>query len=362
MENKFKICIIGSGIIGLAIAERLSRVYDNIIVIDKENTFGQHVSSRNSEVIHSGFYYPENSLKSKMCIDGNKRLYEFADKFHIKYDKCGKLIVINSKEEESELIEIKNHALNCGLVDLEILDTEQSKMIEPKVNCYKSLYIPSTGIIDSHAVMAKLENLSKSRNVDFLYKSKITQVIKENSSYAVFLNDSSDSLNADIIINSAGLWSDEVSSMIGVKDYKLEYYKGDYFKSRTVRNLNCLIYPMPKISSLGIHTVLSLNGDVSFGPNIYKVNSIDYSIDDRYKEEYIKEINTLIKVDNLDLYHDYSGIRPKIKFDGQFNDFIIKNEFKRGYDNFINLVGIDSPGLTSCLSIAKYVESIINLK
>jgi len=360
MENKFKICIIGSGIVGLAIAQRLSEFYSNIIVVEKEDTFGQHVSSRNSEVIHSGFYYPKDSLKSILCIDGNNKLYKFAEKYHIHHKKCGKLIVINKKEDETELIRVKNHALNCGLKDLKILDRKESKIIEPNVNCYKALYIPSTGIIDSHSVMSKLEYLSKNKGVDFLYNTSVTAINKKDDYYKISINNSDDFFESDIIINAAGLWSEKISSMIGINNYEIEYYKGDYFKSRAIRNLNCLIYPIPKISSLGIHTVLSLNGDVSFGPNIYKVESIDYTIDDRYKKQYVKEVNDLIEVDDLDLYHDFSGIRPKIKFDGCFNDFIIKNETERGYNNFINLIGIDSPGLTSCLSIARYVKSIIN--
>ena len=142
VENKFNIAIIGAGIIGLAIAERLSKSYKNIIIIDKERTFGQHVSSRNSEVIHSGFYYPKDSLKSKLCIKGNRMLYEFAEKYHINHRRCGKLVVINSKEEEKDLYFIKDNAINCGLNDVQILDNKKSQNIEKRVNCYKSLWVP----------------------------------------------------------------------------------------------------------------------------------------------------------------------------------------------------------------------------
>ena len=360
MENKFNICIIGAGIAGLAIAESLSRLFENIIVIDKERTFGQHISSRNSEVIHSGFYYPKNSLKSKLCISGNDMLYQFAKKYHIKHKKCGKLIVINKKEDESKLISISKHAIDCGLAGLKILDKYEAKSIEPKVNCYKALYIPSTGIIDSHSVMSKLESISKLQDVDFLYKTDVTSIELKDNLYRIYINGSKECIISDVVINTAGLWSDAISKMIGIDSYEIEYYKGDYFKSKSIKDLNCLIYPLPKMSSLGIHTVLSLNGDVSFGPNLYKVNKIDYSIDDRFKEKYVEEISDLIDIDNLELHKDFSGIRPKIKFDGFFNDFVIKNEKNNGYNNFINLIGIDSPGLTSSLAIARYVESLIN--
>ena len=291
MENKFNICIIGAGIAGLAIAESLSRLFENIIVIDKERTFGQHISSRNSEVIHSGFYYPKNSLKSKLCISGNDMLYQFAKKYHIKHKKCGKLIVINKKEDESKLISISKHAIDCGLAGLKILDKDEAKSIEPKVNCYKALYIPSTGIIDSHGVMSKLESISKLQDVDFLYKTDVTSIELKDNLYRIYINGSKECIISDVVINTAGLWSDAISKMVGIDSYEIEYYKGDYFKSQSIKNLNCLIYPLPKMSSLGIHTVLSLNGDVSFGPNLYKVNKIDYSIDDRFKERYIQEIS-----------------------------------------------------------------------
>tara|TARA_Y100000590_G_scaffold85525_1_gene95654 strand:- start:166 stop:1248 length:1083 start_codon:yes stop_codon:yes gene_type:complete len=359
MDNKFDITIIGAGIVGLAIAEELSRFHKNILVIDKEKTFGQHISSRNSEVIHSGFYYPFDSLKSKLCIKGNELLYAFAQSYHINYKKCGKLIIANSSSDSQKLKKIMDNAQKCGLKNLSILNREESKKIEPLVNCVESLWVPSTGIIDSHGVMSKLEFLSRQRDVSFAYKTKINSISKINDYYELTFDDVDTLIKSNTVINSAGLWSDKVSSMLGIDDYKIEYYKGDYYKSRNIKNLNCLIYPIPKISSLGIHSVLSLNGDVSFGPNIYKVDKIKYSIDDTFKDQYLLEIKQLLDVKNIEIDEDFSGIRPKIKFDGNFNDFIIKNEVKKGYKNFINLIGIDSPGLTSSLAIAKYVNNLI---
>jgi len=359
MDNKFNITIIGAGIVGLAIAEELSKSYKNILVIDKENTFGHHVSSRNSEVIHSGFYYPPNSLKSELCIRGNKLLYKFAKSYHINHKKCGKLIVANNSSDAKKLRDIMNNAYKCGLKDLSILTQKESKAIEPLVNCVESLWIPSTGIIDSHSVMSKLEYLSKQRDVSFVYKTKVISIDKFEDSYEMSFDKINTKIRSDIVINSAGLWSDKISSMVGIKKYKIEYYKGDYYKARNIKNLNCLIYPIPKIASLGIHSVLSLNGDISFGPNIYKVDNIQYSIDDSFKKQYINEIKQLLDIDEIDISEDFSGIRPKIKFDGNFNDFIINNEVEEGFKNFINLVGVDSPGLTSSLAIAKYVKSII---
>ena len=358
MNNKFNISIIGAGIVGLSIAERLSRNYKNIILFDKESTFGQHISSRNSEVIHSGFYYPYNSLKSKLCIDGNKEIYNFSDKYNIKYKKCGKMIVINDLNDETKLYDIYNNAKKCGLSGLKILNKKEAKEIEERVRCIKALWIPSSGIVDSHGIMSKLENLSILNGVDFAYNYSLKNINFNNNLYELSFNNN-ESIYSDIVINTTGLWSHNICKMLNLNNYDIEYYKGDYYKSN-VKNLNCLIYPLPKKVSLGLHTVLSLNGDVSFGPNYYKVNNVDYSIDNQHESEYLAGFKQLLDDNDLKLTPDFSGIRPKIKNNGRFNDFIIKNEKDQGFNNFINLIGIDSPGLTSSLSIAKYVESLIN--
>jgi len=357
MNNKFKISIIGAGIVGLSIAERLSRKYKNIILFDKESTFGQHVSSRNSEVVHSGFYYPFNSLKSKHCIKGNNMMYDFSEKYNINYKKCGKMIVVNNLSDEKKLNDIYNNAKRCGLSGLKILNEKEAKKIEERVRCIKALWIPSTGIIDSHGIMSKLENLSILNGVDFAYNYSLKNIMFNNGVYELSFNNN-ESIYSDIVINAAGLWSNNICKMLNLNSYNIEYYKGDYYKSN-VKNLNCLIYPLPKKTSLGMHTVLSLNGDVSFGPNYYKVNKIDYFIDNKYESEYLNNFKKLLEGNDLKLTPDFSGIRPKINYNGKFNDFIIKNEIDQGYSNFINLIGIDSPGLTSSLSIAKYVESLI---
>ena len=171
MDNRFDVTIIGAGIVGLAIAEELSKHYNNILVVEKEGTFGQHVSSRNSEVIHSGFYYPPNSLKSKLCVKGNEMMYSFARKYNINHRKCGKLIVANKKTDYLQLESIMANAIECGLENISILNKIEAQKKEPMVNCLKALWIPSTGIIDSHSVMSKLEYLSKDRGVFFAYKN-----------------------------------------------------------------------------------------------------------------------------------------------------------------------------------------------
>jgi L-2-hydroxyglutarate oxidase LhgO len=177
MNEQFDICIIGAGVIGLSIAERLSRSYSNILVIEKESSFGQHVSSRNSEVIHSGFYYPKNSLKAKLCVKGNKMMYDFAKKYSINHKNCGKLIV-DSSVDSNKLLKLMDNAQKNGLKDVKILNETESKAIEERVKCKSSLWIPTAGIIDSHGLMAKLENISISNNVSIIYNTLLTSINK----------------------------------------------------------------------------------------------------------------------------------------------------------------------------------------
>jgi len=355
-NDKVNITIIGAGIIGLSIAEYLSRFYDDILVIEKEKTFGLHTSSRNSEVIHSGFYYPNGSLKAKLCVEGNEMMYDFCKKYNIPHKKCGKLIVAHNEDELSKLNIIRNNAIKNGLNDVEILDKNQAKDIEKNVRCSYALWVPSTGIVDSHLVMSKLENISIHNGVSFLYNYLVEDIQYKNDEYILSFKNNKDKLKSNIIINAAGLWSDCIANKLNI-NYEIEYFKGDYFKTSDIKDLNCLIYPLPTKLSLGIHVVINLNGEVFFGPNAYKVDSIDYITTDDYKSIFYDSIKELLDCNINAIYKDYSGIRPKIKFENSFNDFIIKSEDT--HPNFYNLIGIDSPGLTSSLAIAKYLKTLI---
>ena len=357
MNNHFKFVIIGAGVIGLSIAEHLSRYFDNILVIEKEKQFGLHTSSRNSEVIHSGFYYPNKSLKAQLCVKGNRMMYDFCYKYNIPNNKCGKLIVANNDIEINELNKIFILAKNNGVEDIKILSNQESMNLEPLIRCKKSLWIPSTGILDSHLFMSKLENLAISRDTTILYQLEVDTVYEENNIYNIRFSNDESKIKTENIINCAGLWSHDLANKIVDKAYDVEYYKGDYFKAPELKGLRHLIYPVPSQLSLGIHTVLNLNNEILLGPNAYKVSNVDYSTDDTYKELFLSQINKLVTKKITDINRDYSGIRPKIKFENKMNDFII-SEDKKG---LFNLIGIDSPGLTSSLAIAEYVYNQIKL-
>ena len=358
----FEIVIVGAGVVGLAIAEELSKTYDNILVVDKERSFGNHTSSRNSEIIHSGLYYPKSTLKTKLCIEGNRLLYEFAKDNKIPHRRCGKLIVASEDKEIPVLKKLLLQGLENGVSDLEMVSSDYIKDVEPQIKAIQALKVPSTGIIDSHQLMARLESNAENRGVCFSYNTEISNINKKYDLFWLTSGNDDVMISSRVLINSAGLWSDEVAAMAGIKDYKIFWCKGEYYKTTKYRNMNHLIYPVPDPDGkyLGIHTVLDLDGNVSFGPNATYVDNLDYYQTEDNIRHFKNSIDRYLDITENDLTPSMVGIRPKIQSPSEtFKDFIIKNEADNGYNNLINLIGIESPGLTSCLAIAKLTKGLI---
>ncbi|MBI9032080.1 NAD(P)/FAD-dependent oxidoreductase [bacterium] len=364
--EKVNIVVIGAGVVGLAIAEELSKTIEDVVVLEKERSFGRHTSSRNSEVIHSGIYYPKDSLKAIMCVEGAKSLYEYADTYCIPYNRCGKLIVANNDEEYKELDKLLEIGKNNGVEDLEIISQAEIKEIEPLVKASKALYVPCTGIINTHQLMETMEEKIEENGGFVIYDSEVLEIIKVNDGYEVVSSDGETYLTK-YLINSAGLGSDKIAEMVGIdtKKYNLKLHlcKGEYYKDNSIKNIKHLIYPVPDPQGifLGIHLTINLNSEVRFGPNAYYLQDVDYKTDDSFKPEFTQAIKRYIDIDPENLHFDDCGIRPKLQGpnDG-FRDFYIQEESEKGFPNFINLIGIESPGLTSCLAIAKYVGKMFN--
>ncbi|MEW6482918.1 MAG: NAD(P)/FAD-dependent oxidoreductase [bacterium] len=355
--EEIEIAIIGAGVVGLSCASRLADNKRDIVVIEKHSSFGQETSSRNSEVIHSGIYYPNGSLKARLCVEGKSLLYQFCERYNISYNRLGKLIVACNENEVEELESLLKNGEENGVDDLMLLSKDKIREIEPNIKAISGLYSPSTGIIDTHQLMRVLEFLAKEKGTIFAYNCEVIGIEKKEGGYKIEVKDSDGSISSffiHIVINSAGLTSDKIANMLGF-DYKLKYCKGEYFKVRSEKSrlVNHLIYPTPNNDGLGIHTVQDLQGSLKLGPNAFYIKDIKYDVDESHRLEFYEKTKSFLPfIEPDDLSPDMSGIRPKYK-----PDFIIKHE--EAFPGFINLIGIESPGLTASLSIAKYVEGLV---
>jgi L-2-hydroxyglutarate oxidase LhgO len=368
--EKIDITIVGAGIIGLAVAKELSSPDKDILIIEKNQSFGQETSSRNSEVIHAGIYYPKNSLKAKTCLEGKALLYEFCQKNNVAHKKLGKLIVAICDNELKDLEDLFKRGRENGIEDLKLLTQEEIKKLEPEIEARKAIYSPSTGIIDSHSLMEKLLLHFKTQKGEIAYNAELTGIDKADNGFILTVQDKNEGsfkFFTRILINSAGLNSDKVAAMAGLlkDEYKLNYCKGDYFRvaSKKAKFINHLVYPLPKKygAGLGIHATLDLAGQLRLGPDDEYVDKIDYKIDETKKKIFYENVRQFLPFMELDdLSPDTSGIRPKLQGSpDDFRDFIIKDENNDGLAGFINLIGIESPGLTSALSIAKIVKELV---
>jgi L-2-hydroxyglutarate oxidase LhgO len=368
-----EITIIGAGVVGLAIAERVSEDFNDVFLLEKHLTFGQETSSRSSEVIHAGIYYPENSLKARLCVEGKNLLYDFCKKFDIPYNNCGKLIVATTKEEVGIIDGIRNKALING-VDLKEMDRDEIRDLEPNIFALKALYSSTTGIVDSHSLMKQFETNTINNGGQIVYGSEVTGIRKIDNGYEIILLDSDKkeyTFTTTVVINSAGLTSDKISEMAGMADddLRIMFCKGQYFRLKSPKNklIKRLIYPVPhqNMEGIGIHVTIDMGGGVKLGPDVKYLDSNiqDYKVDPEKQEAFFlsaKKFLPFIEID--DIVPEMAGIRPKIQKPGEAQkDFYIKEESERGCPGFINLIGMESPGLTSSISIANYVRRMINL-
>ena len=367
-----EITIIGAGVVGLAIAERLSTRTSSLFLIEKNLRFGQGTSSRNSEVIHAGLYYPAESLKSMLCVRGKVLLYDFCRKYDIPFSNCGKLVVATTREEINDLDDIMISAARNGVEDLSILGSAEIGKLEPSIFAVKAIWSPSTGIIDSHSLMKQLEANVLNTGGNIVYGSKVKGIRKVTEGYEVTLTDSDGkdyTFSTSVLINSAGLFSGEISKMAGIDDETLSitYCKGEYFRVRPPKSklLKRLVYPVPhkNLEHIGVHVTVDMGGGVKLGPDVtwLDTNHEDYSVDATKRDSFYASARKFLPfLEPDDIYPDMAGIRPKLqKQGGSIRDFYIREESERGLPGFINLVGIESPGLTSCLAIGDYVNMLV---
>jgi L-2-hydroxyglutarate oxidase LhgO len=365
------ITIIGAGVVGLAIASRLAKKHKDIILLEQHDGFGRETSSRNSEVIHAGFYYPSDSLKAKLCVAGNRMLYELCEKNGIPHKKIGKIVIANTAEEIKKVHALFAQGKKNGVPGLEMLTGEQVFAREPNVKAELGLWSPATGIVDTHLLMKFYETGAQAQSVTIGYNCRVQGVRREEEGYSVAVLDADGEdmeIRSQIVINSAGLCSGAIAAMAGIdtvkEGYTIHPCKGEYFSvsNRHRGRLAHLVYPAPTAISLGIHAVLRLDGSLKLGPNAFYVDKLDYDVDPSHRQDFFctaKAYLPFLEFD--DLSPDQSGIRPKTQAQGvEFRDFVICDEIGKGLPGFIDLVGIESPGLTAAPAIAEYVSGIVD--
>jgi len=357
------VLVVGAGVIGLAITAKISQHFDNVLVIDKNTSFGEETSSRNSEVIHAGIYYPQNSLKAKLCVQGKAMLYDYCHERHIPVNKIGKLLVAHGEEEEAYLIKTVISAQKNGVDDLTWLDQSTLSQLEPELRATAALHSPSTGIIDSHAYMQSLLTQAEQNDAMFVGRTKMINATPTSQGFEVTLDSQGEKLliHCTHLINCAGLHSEALAHTIEGLDKsiipKLHWCRGHYFSYQGKSPFKQLIYPIPRDNGLGIHASLDMGGQLKFGPDTQYIEKLDYRFPEKLKDKFIKQVSKYFPNLSEDkLQPAYAGIRPKLQSaDEPFRDFVIQTSEIHKINGLINLFGIDSPGLTSSLAIANYV-------
>jgi len=364
------ITIIGAGVIGLAAAYYLSQGKNDVLVLEQYDSFGRETSSRNSEVIHAGLYYPKGSLKSETCIKGRKLLYDFLKSNNIPHKKTGKILVACSQEEEKKLNDIYENALICKVEGLRFVTSSEIHKLEPHVEAISGLFSPETGILDSHSYMKSLFNHSTNNGTEFAFDIEVIDITKTPSAYLIEVkepNGSSFTFESKVVVNAAGLSSDKIFSMLGVNpvscSYDLKYCKGQYFRIRNSKKFSIThpVYPPPSNIDLGIHLTPDLAGGIRLGPDANYVEDIEYDVDENTLPKFYDSIKRFLpSLEKEDLVLDTAGVRPKLQdINEDFRDFVIKEEAGKGFPGFINLIGIESPGLTASLAIAEEIKLLI---
>lgn len=359
-------CIVaGAGVIGLAVARELTRRGLEVVVVEAADAIGTETSSRNSEVIHAGIYYPQGSLKAELCVAGRHKLYAYAEERGIPHKRCGKLIVATLPEQVATLEAIIAKAKACGVDDLVMLDAAQAQALEPSLACTAAVLSPSTGIIDSHALMLALLGEAEERGAALSLNTEIVSGRIDNGLFVLQTQDRTSGGAYDIaarhFVNAAGLGANAIAGKLrGLAPSfvpRLHLARGNYFAATGKPAFSRLIYPVPEPGGLGVHLTLDLNGGMRFGPDVEWIDTKDYSVDPRRADHFYGEIRKYWPgIADGSLSPTYCGIRPKLSGPGEpAADFVIQGPETHGVDNLVNLFGIESPGLTSSLAIAELV-------
>jgi len=365
------VTIIGGGVVGLAIATELAPHYSPLFVLERNAKYGQETSSRNSEVIHAGIYYPHGSLKARLCVEGRELLYALCRKHNIPHRKITKVITATQPDELPALDKLFAHGRGND-VDLRMLTAHEVHDLEPAIASVGGILSPETGIISAHGLMDYFFHAAKEHGAEVQTHCEVVGIERKSTEYDITIREEghSSTFSTEWVINSAGLECDTIAALAGIdvdkEGYRIHYCKGSYFAlpGSMQKLITHLVYPVPPKESLGVHAVVDLTGRVKFGPDVEYLpkRTLDYQVDEAKRHEFAESVRRILPhVKDDDLTPDMSGIRPKLQKPGEpQRDFIIHHEADSGLPGLINLIGIDSPGLTASPAIARYVRSLMD--
>lgn len=365
--DKVECVVVGAGVVGLAAARALALSGREVVILEAEDAIGTHTSSRNSEVIHAGIYYPKGSLKARACVEGRKRLYAYCDEHGVPYRRSGKLIVATHEGQVAELKGIQKRAHENGVADVAEIPAAEAMRMEPALRCVAALHSPSTGIVDSHALMLAYLGDAEAAGAMLALKSPLEKVVFTGRDFELQVGETK--IKTTILVNSAGLRAPSIARLIdGFPPDRVPpelYAKGNYYSLTGRSPFSRLVYPVPEPGGLGVHVTLDLAGQARFGPDVEWVERIDlegtYAVDPQRAERFYAAIRRYwpALADGA-LVPGYAGIRPKISGPQEpAADFVIQGPAEHGVAGLVNLFGIESPGLTASLALADDVAALL---
>ena len=370
MSYKADITIIGAGVVGLAIASEVARDGRSVYILEKNESFGREQSSRNSQTIHAGIYFEKDFLKTKFCTEANPLMYEICKREGIPHHKCGKINISTNAAEEVALTTFYDRARDIG-TEARWMSQKEIKSLEPELHAIRAFLTPSTGVLDTYALMKYFLERGRRKGVQIAYKSLVTGIEGADKGYNIRIEnqDGEFTFHTRILINSAGLFSDHIAALAGIdiekEKYKIHYLKGDYFTVAGPKNksIKHLIYPIPSDVNFGAHVCLDPDMRLRIGPFGYRVDAIDYKVfsiePQRLMETAI--MRALPFLEPADLEPETAGMMANIQRPFETpRDFIIRHEIDKGLPGFIDLVGMDSPALTCSPVIGKYIAGMVD--
>jgi len=363
--DRVDVAVIGAGLVGLATARALALAGREVVILEAEDAIGTHTSSRNSEVIHAGIYYPQGSLKARACVSGRGRLYAYCAERGVPHRRCGKLIVATDAAQEEELEGIRRKAHANGVTDVAPVSLAQVHAWEPELRAVAALHSPSTGIIDSHALMLAYLGDAENAGAMLALKSPLERAQVRPDGIALWVA-GADPVLAGTVVNCAGLRAPSLARR--VEGYPAElaprelYAKGNYYTLERRAPFSRLVYPVPEPGGLGVHVTLDLGGRARFGPDVEWVDAIDYRVDPARAERFYAAIRRYWPgLPDGALAPGYAGVRPKISARGEpAADFVVQGPGEHGVPGLVHLFGIESPGLTASLALADDVATLLN--